>query len=61
MVKVNRANGTSAKVSYDSAGQVTEVQNLDKKGKPQSSYRYGYDLSGSIRTEEIRTWDGKGH
>ena len=61
MVKVNRANGTSAKVSYDSAGQVTEVQNLDKKGKPQSSYRYGYDLSGSIRTEEIRTLDGKGH
>ena len=54
-----RPGGTE--VSYDGAGQVTEVRNLDKKGKLQSSYRYGYDLSGSIRREEIRTSDGKGH
>ena len=55
MTEVLRANQTSAKLTYDAAHQVTEIQNRDAKGKTISTYRYTYDLSGYILTESIKT------
>lgn len=55
MTEVLRANQTSAKLTYDAAHRVTEIQNRDAKGKLVSTYRYTYDLSGYILTESIET------
>ena len=58
MTEVLRANQTSAKLTYDAAHRVTEIQNRDAKGKLVSTYRYTYDLSGYILTESIETKEG---
>ena len=70
MTEVKRANGTSAFIAYDPSGQVTDVKNLDASGKTISEYKYTYDLSGFVLTEEVSvdektetrnyTYDGAG-
>lgn len=54
LLEVKRPNGTRTTLSYDGVGQVETVRNLDKGGGELSFYRYAYDHSGFITSEEVR-------